>query len=304
MSAIKVRTAVIPAAGLGTRFVPATKAVPKEMLPVLGKPAIQWVVEEARQAGVEHFVFIVGRCKTSIEDHFDCAVELEAALETRGAAAELAAVRSASLPPGAAVFVRQQATLGLGHAIWCARYLVGNDPFAVLLPDVLTRGARGGCLAEMVDTYPQTGGTVVGIEKYRPEDSGRFGVVKPGNWLSATSFEISAMIEKPTPDRAPSNLRINGRYILQPEIFRLLETQAAGYGGEIQLTDALARVAAQGGAFGHLFGGRSFDCGSPAGYLACNVAFAGDEPELAAMVRREVARYREVRSSAGHPSGR
>jgi UTP--glucose-1-phosphate uridylyltransferase len=296
----RIRKAVFPAGGLGTRFLPATKVVPKELLPVAGKPAIQHVVDEARAAGIEHCIFVLGRNKNAIEDLFDIASGLEIELADRGRASALLEL-DRSLPiPGATSFTRQQAPLGLGHAVWCARRLIGEEPFAVLLPDVVAR-SEPGCLAQLLDTYRETGGNVVGIEECSPDETGRFGVVGVGEAVSKAAFRITGMVEKPAPAVAPSTLRINGRYILQPEIFDILATQEKGAGGEIQLTDSIAVLGERQPVFGHRFNGRSFDCGSPAGFLAANIAFAMDDTRLAEVVRRELefGSCDNVRSLAG-----
>ncbi|KAA0972378.1 UTP--glucose-1-phosphate uridylyltransferase GalU [Aureimonas fodinaquatilis] len=268
----KVRKAVFPVAGLGTRFLPATKAIPKEMLTVVDRPVIQYVVDEARQAGIEHLIFVTGRNKGVIEDYFDIQVELVHTLTERGKTAELDLLDDLQPKPGTASFTRQQAPLGLGHAVWCARDLVGPEPFALLLPDMIMQSERG-CLASMVELYEQTGGNVVSVEQCDPNETNKYGIVGRGADI-ATGFQIQGMVEKPKPEEAPSNLFISGRYILQPEIFDILATQEKGAGNEIQLTDGMLKLADQQDFFGYHFTGRTFDCGSKDGFVRANVAFA------------------------------
>jgi UTP--glucose-1-phosphate uridylyltransferase len=286
----RIRKAIFPVAGLGTRFLPATKAMPKEMLPVVDRPLIQHVVDEAREAGIEHFIFVTGRNKSVIEDHFDRQFELELTLVERGKKADLA-ILSQDLPePGAASFTRQQSPLGLGHAVWCARELVGHEPFALLLPDVLVQHARG-CLAQMIDAAGalDSNANVIAVEEVPPERVHMYGVVGVGA-TKGKAFKITGMVEKPNRKEAPSNLTITGRYILQPEIFDILEKQAAGTGGEIQLTDAMVALARTQPFYGLKFEGRSFDCGSKIGFLAANVAYALDRPDIAPEFRAELKR--------------
>ncbi len=283
-----VRKAVFPVAGLGTRFLPATKAMPKEMLTVVDKPTIQYVVDEAREAGIEHFVFVTGRNKSVIEDHFDIQVELNQTLEARNKYDAIQLLEKTQLKPGQTSFTRQQAPLGLGHAVWCARDIIGDEPFALLLPDMIMQ-SEVSCLASMVEVYNQTGGNIVAVEECDPADTHKYGIVDPGE-KTGSGFEINDMVEKPKPGTAPSNLIINGRYILQPEIFDLLETQSKGAGGEIQLTDAMLRLAndEEQGFFGYHFKGRTFDTGSKAGFIAANVAFALWRPDIEPAVRSEI----------------
>jgi UTP--glucose-1-phosphate uridylyltransferase len=279
----RIRKAVFPVAGLGTRFLPATKAVPKEMLTVVDKPVIQYVVEEARAAGIEHFILVTGRNKAVIEDHFDVQVELEQTLRERGRKEALAELARDLPAAGTMSFTRQQAPLGLGHAVWCARELVGNEPFAVLLPDMIMRGEPG-CLAQMVEAYNQTGGNVIAVEECDPARTNQYGIVGVGEKVGMTSgpeaFRITSMVEKPDPKSAPSNLYINGRYILQPGIFDHLARRQRGAGNEIQLTDAMIALAKTEPFYGRRFIGRTFDCGSKIGFLAANVAFGLAHPEL------------------------
>ena len=284
----RIRKAIFPVAGLGTRFLPATKAMPKEMLPVVDRPLIQHVVDEAREAGIEHFIFVTGRNKSVIEDHFDRQFELEVTLTERGKTAELELLSDAMPEAGTASFTRQQSPLGLGHAVWCARELVGDEPFALLLPDVLVQHERG-CLAQMIDAAQTLDGNanIVAVEEVPAERISMYGVVGVGA-RKGKAFSISKMVEKPGKAEAPSNLAITGRYILQPQIFELLGEQAAGTGGEIQLTDAMLALARTQPFYGLQFEGRSFDCGSKIGFLAANVAYALARPDLAAEVKAEI----------------
>jgi UTP--glucose-1-phosphate uridylyltransferase len=283
-----IRKAVFPVAGLGTRFLPATKAMPKEMLPVVDRPLIQHVVDEARQAGIEHFIFVTGRNKGVIEDHFDRQFELEMTLLERQKMQALK-VLSGDLPqPGSTSFTRQQEPLGLGHAVWCARELIGDEPFALLLPDVLVQHQRG-CLAQMIDAARELGerANIVAVEEVPPERIDQYGVVGVGP-TKGKVFSITAMVEKPPRDKAPSNLIITGRYILQPEILDLLAKQDRGAGDEIQLTDAMIALAAKQPFYGLKFEGRSFDCGSKIGFLAANVSYALARDDIAPGFRAEI----------------
>jgi UTP--glucose-1-phosphate uridylyltransferase len=284
----QIRKAIFPVAGLGTRFLPATKAMPKEMLPVVDRPLIQHVVDEARQAGIEHFIFVTGRNKSVIEDHFDRQFELELTLTERGKKADLALLSQDLPEAGTASFTRQQSPLGLGHAVWCARELVGNEPFALLLPDVLVQN-QPGCLAQMIEAAKSldTNANIIAVEEVPKERVHMYGVVGVGE-SKGKAFEITKMVEKPKAAEAPSNLTITGRYILQPEIFDLLEKQAAGAGGEIQLTDAMLTLSKTQPFYGLEFEGRSFDCGSKIGFLAANVAYALERPDIAPDFRAEL----------------
>jgi len=268
----KIRKAVFPVAGLGTRFLPATKALPKEMLTVVDKPVIQYVVDEAREAGIEHFIFVTGRNKTAIEDHFDVQVELYETLSRRGKNEILERLQSMQPEPGQTSYTRQQVPLGLGHAVWCARELVGNEPFALLLPDMIMQ-SEPGCMKQMVELYEENGGNVLAVEECDPSQTSKYGIVGRGRDIH-TGFEITAMVEKPRPEEAPSNFYINGRYILQPEIFSLLEDQETGAGGEIQITDAMLRLHAEQPFYAHIYKGNTFDCGSPEGFIKANIALA------------------------------
>jgi UTP--glucose-1-phosphate uridylyltransferase len=282
-----IRKAVFPVAGLGTRFLPATKAMPKEMLTVVDRPLIQYVVDEARAAGIEHCIFVTGRNKAVLEDHFDIQVELESALRDRGRTDALRDLARDLPPPGATSFTRQQAPLGLGHAVWCARDLVGNEPFAVLLPDMIMKGEPG-CLAQMMEVYRETGGNVIAVEECDPAQTSQYGIVGVGEAAGRDAFRITAMVEKPAPDVAPSNLYINGRYILQPAIFDHLSRQQRGAGNEIQLTDAMKKLAETDAFYGRRFNGRTFDCGSKLGFLAANVAFGLDRDDLGPSFAEEI----------------
>lgn len=280
----RVRKAVLPVAGLGTRVLPATKSIPKEMLPVFDRPAIQYVVDEAIAAGIEHFVFVTGRNKGAIEDYFDRAYELEATLQDKGKTEILETLNRTRAVPGSMSFVRQQAPLGLGHAIWCARDIIGDEPFAILLPDVLVR-AEPSCLAQMVKAYEDTGGNIIAVEQVAPEDVNKYGVIDPIE-RQGNRIRMRGMVEKPPLDKAPSNLAITGRYILQGTIFKYLEDQAAGAGGEIQLTDAMARLMQHQDFHAVEYEGRSYDCGDKLGYLRATLSFALNDTELGDAARK------------------
>ncbi|RCS24063.1 UTP--glucose-1-phosphate uridylyltransferase [Phyllobacterium salinisoli] len=268
----KIRKAVFPVAGLGTRFLPATKSIPKEMLPVVDKPVIQYVVDEAREAGIEHLIFVTGRSKAVIEDYFDAQVELYSTLAERGKHEQLTHLQNIQPAPGTASFTRQQVPLGLGHAVWCARELVGDEPFALLLPDMVMQSKKG-CLAEMVELYEQSGGNVIAVQECDPAETHKYGIVGRGEPVGS-GFEVTSMVEKPAKGTAESNLYINGRYILQPEIFDILAQQEKGSGNEIQLTDGMLKLAQQQSFYGFHYTGRTFDCGSKEGFIEANVAFA------------------------------
>ena len=275
----RVRTAVFPVAGLGTRFLPATKALPKEMLTVVDRPLIQYAVDEAREAGIEHFVFITGRNKGVIEDHFDKQFELEHTLSSRGKSWALEDLKRDLPQAGQTSFTRQQEPLGLGHAVWCARELVGDQPFALLLPDMLFRGTPG-VLKQMMEAYQTTGGNVLAVEEVPDDDVSSYGVVGRGDGPDE-AFTITGMVEKPKKEDAPSNLIISGRYILQPEIFSLIAEQPRGAGGEIQLTDSMRTLMHTQSFTGVKYKGQSFDCGSKVGFLTANVVYALDRPDIA-----------------------
>jgi UTP--glucose-1-phosphate uridylyltransferase len=283
-----VRKAVFPVAGLGTRFLPATKAMPKEMLPVVDRPLIQHVVDEARQAGIEHFIFVTGRNKGVIEDHFDRQFELEMTLLERQKHKILDYLNQDLPVPGSTSFTRQQEPLGLGHAVWCARELLGREPFALLLPDVLVQHQQG-CLAQMIEAARglPANSNIVAVEEVPHERVDQYGVVGIGE-RNGKMFSITSMVEKPAPDRAPSNLILTGRYILQPDILDTLSRQERGTGGEIQLTDAMIQLAQSQPFYGLQFDGRSFDCGSKIGFLAANVSYALARADIAPGFRAEI----------------
>jgi UTP--glucose-1-phosphate uridylyltransferase len=285
-----IRKAVFPVAGLGTRFLPATKAMPKEMLTVVDRPVIQHVVDEAREAGIEHFIFVTGRNKGVIEDHFDTQFELEQTLTDRKKLAELAALRRDLPGPGQTSFTRQQAPLGLGHAVWCAREIVGNEPFALLLPDMLHHASTP-CLAEMMAAYAEHGGNHIAVSPVPDDQTHQYGIVGVRD-AKAKVTAVTQMVEKPAKGTAPSNLHITGRYILQPEIFDLLGAQERGAGGEIQLTDSMIKLQRdlKQPFFANRFDGRIYDCGSKIGFLSANVAYALAREDLAADFRAELAR--------------
>jgi len=276
----KVRKVVFPVAGLGTRFLPATKTIPKEMLTVVDKPVIQYAVEEAAEAGIEHFVFVTGRGKGAIEDHFDIAYELEATLKARGKTVEFEQLKTSRPVAGGTSFVRQQEPLGLGHAVWCAREIVGDEPFALALPDMLIQ-AKPGCLKQMIEIYNERGGNVVAVEEVPHEHVNRYGVVALGESYGADAHRITGMVEKPKIEDAPSDLIISGRYILQPEIFGKLAKQKPGAGGEIQLTDSMIALLAEQAFYAYRFKGTTYDCGDKVGYLSANVAYALERPDIA-----------------------
>jgi UTP--glucose-1-phosphate uridylyltransferase len=282
MSAHKpVRKAVFPVAGLGTRFLPATKAIPKELLPIVDRPLIQYAVDEAREAGIEQLIFVTGRGKTALVEHFDIAYELEATMRERGKS--LAALEPTRVQPGNLLTVRQQVPLGLGHAIWCARAIVGDEPFAVLLPDELMVGAPG-CLKQMVDAYDKVGGNLISVLEVPEDEVSSYGVITPGARTGALT-EVKGLVEKPRREEAPSNLIVSGRYILQPEVMRVLDGQETGAGGEIQLTDAMARMIGQQPFHAVTFAGNRYDCGSKLGFVEATLALALEREDIGAEVR-------------------
>ncbi|MDW6022613.1 UTP--glucose-1-phosphate uridylyltransferase [Mesorhizobium sp. BAC0120] len=283
----KVRKAVIPVAGLGTRFLPATKAVPKEMLTVVDRPVVQYAVDEALEAGIEHIVFVTGRNKHVIEDYFDIHPELYDTLTRSGKTAPLASLHAMQLPAGAVSFTRQQEPLGLGHAVWCARDIIGDEPFALLLPDMISFGERG-CLAGLIELYQRVGGNVIAVEQCDPTETDKYGIVGKGKEVGR-GFAITEMVEKPSPSEAPSNFYITGRYVLQPEVFALLGTQERGAGGEIQLTDAMRRLAQRQEFHARPYEGRTFDCGSKEGFIQANVAFALARDDVRELVFEPIA---------------
>jgi len=285
-----IRKAVLPVAGFGTRVLPATKAIPKELLPVVDRPALQYVVDEAIEAGIEHIVFITGRGKGAIEDYFDLSFELETNLRGKASKAGiLAEVEKTRLPAGGASFTRQQEALGLGHAIWCARDIIGNEPFAILLPDVIVKAEKS-CLAQMVEAYSKTGGNIIAVDPVPEERVSSYGVIAPKGERDGRLIQMSGMVEKPPREEAPSNLAITGRYILQPEIFGLLADQGAGAGGEIQLTDSMARLMEMQNFYAYEFEGAPYDCGSKLGYFEAVLAHAVDHPEIGAEARALASR--------------
>jgi UTP--glucose-1-phosphate uridylyltransferase len=285
----RIRKAVFPVAGLGTRFLPATKAVQKEMLTVVDRPVIQHVVDEARSAGIEHFIFVTGRNKGSIEEHFDRQPELEATLSERGKTKELAELARDLPEAGRTSFTRQQAPLGLGHAVWCARDIVGDEPFALLLPDMLHHGGTA-CLAEMIDAYNTHGGNHIAVSPVPESETHQYGIVGVEDPKAKVS-RITQMVEKPKQGTAPSNLHITGRYILQPEIFDILENQERGAGSEIQLTDAMLAMLKAGKPYHAMrFDGTIYDTGTKIGFLLANVAYGLERPDLASALKAGIAK--------------
>ncbi|MBI0474371.1 UTP--glucose-1-phosphate uridylyltransferase [Sphingomonas sp. MA1305] len=278
MTIKRVRKAVLPVAGLGTRFLPATKAMPKEMLTVVDKPLIQYAVEEALEAGIEQIIFVTGRGKSALEDHFDVSYELEATMKARGKS--LAAIEGVRQKPGSPVYVRQQEPLGLGHAVWCAREIVGDEPFAVLLPDELM---VGGFMKQMVEAYDTVGGNVIGALEVPDSETDKYGIISPGK-QDGRLTEVTALVEKPK-GKAPSNLMIPGRYILQPEVMQILDAQEPGAGGEIQLTDAMAKLIGRQPFHGFTFDGQRYDCGDKAGWLTANLALGLAREDIGPAVR-------------------
>ena len=279
-----IKKAIFPVGGLGTRFLPATKALPKEMLPVVDKPLIQYAVEEAVAAGIEEFIFVTGRNKSAIEDHFDHSTELEHVLRAKGKTDALKTVQQMMREPGSVSYVRQQEPAGLGHAVWCARHQIGNEPVAVLLADDLILGKPA--LAEMVAAYQ--GGNMVAVMQVAREDTGSYGIITPGE-QSSNQVEVKGLVEKPAPEVAPSTLAVVGRYIIEPEVFSILSEGKRGAGGEIQLTDALAARIDHAPFAGVKFSGQRFDCGSKLGFIKANMAFALQREELGAELKRWLA---------------
>jgi len=289
----RVRKAVFPVAGLGTRFLPVTKAMPKEMLPVVDKPLIQYAFEEATAAGIEECYFVTGRAKNAIEDHFDTASELETTLRERGKDDLLNELEAIVPTPGRIAYTRQQRPLGLGHAVWCARDIVGDEPFAVVLPDELVLNTPG-CLAQMIEAAGKLGdkSNLIAVEEVPAHLTHQYGICGVGNrHPDGNMFEVEGMVEKPAKGTAPSNLSITGRYILQPEIFRILETQERGAGGEIQLTDAMIGLSKTQSFYGVEFEGERHDCGSKAGFLRANLAFGMARDDLRDALRAEMKKY-------------
>tara|TARA_R110002110_G_scaffold414147_1_gene643252 strand:+ start:113856 stop:114737 length:882 start_codon:yes stop_codon:yes gene_type:complete len=288
----RIRKAIFPVGGMGTRFLPATKAMPKEMLPVVDRPLIQYAVDEARAAGIEQFIFVTGRGKSAIEDHFDRSIELEALLEEKGKTAELAELRDSLLQPGNIAYVRQQEPLGLGHAVWCARHLVGDEPFAVLLADDLIQ-TETPCLRQMVDVFETAGGNVIAAMEVPDEHTSRYGIIDSGG-ADGRVRPVTGLVEKPAQGTAPSNLAVIGRYILTPEVFTELERGETGAGGEIQLTDAMAKLIGRQPFHGLAFEGQRFDCGDKLGFLEANLAFALARDDLGPGTREMLARMGDV----------
>lgn len=284
-----VKKAVFPVAGLGTRFLPATKVMPKEMLPINDRPLIQHVFEEARAAGIEEFIFITGRYKEMLEQHFDFQPELEEVLKSRGRTAMLAKVQDSEIPAGRLFLTRQPRPLGLGHAVWCAKKLVGNEPFAVLLPDDIVRHPTG-CLSQMVEAYEKHGGNIVAVKDVPREDTSKYGILDVAS-DDSKHVRVKGLVEKPKPENAPSTLSVVGRYILQPEVFDHLSAFETGAGGEIQLTDAMAKLIANQPFHGLRFDGDHYDCGSRVGFIEANIAFMSNDKEIGGSVRKIVKRY-------------
>lgn len=280
-----LRKAVFPVGGLGTRFLPATKAMPKEMLPIVDRPLIQYAVDEALEAGIEQMIFVTGRGKSAIEDHFDIAYELETTMSARGKSLDI--LDATRLKPGAVAYVRQQEPMGLGHAVWCARDIVGDEPFAVLLADDFMMG-RPGCLKQMVDAYNQVGGNLICAMQVADDATDKYGIITPGARDGALT-EVKGLVEKPGRGSAPSNLAVIGRYILQPEVMRVLENQEKGAGGEIQLTDAMAQMIGSQRFHGLTFDGVRYDCGDKAGFIQANIAVALQREDLAPAIRTFIA---------------
>ncbi len=287
----KLTKAVLPVAGLGTRFLPATKAMAKEMLPVVDKPLIQYAVDEARAAGITQFCMITGRGKIALVEHFDVAYELESTLRQRGKETEIAALREAQLAPGDIVTVRQQVPLGLGHAIWCARAFIGDDPFAILLPDDLILSDTP-CTQQLAEAYYETGGSVVAICEVPPDQTNKYGILKIGA-DDGRLVEVTGLVEKPKPEDAPSNLSIIGRYVLLPDVIEHLSRMERGAGNEVQLTDSMARMIGNTPFHGLRYKGQRFDCGDKVGFLEAQIAFALRRPEMAAQVRNFLRKYQE-----------
>ena len=280
----RVRKAVFPVAGFGTRFLPATKAVPKELLPVVDKPLIQYAIDEALAAGIDQMIFVTGRGKGAIEDYFDTAFEIEADLVAKNKSAILELMAETKLGPGQAAFVRQQQMAGLGHAVWCARHLTGDEPFAVLLPDELLWNPARPCLSQMMESYEAKGGSVIAVVDVPKEHTSRYGIVAPGD-TDGKAIAVKGFVEKPRPEEAPSTLAAVGRYILDPKVMRLLEGQEKGAGGEIQLTDALARLIGDQPFHAHVFEGARHDCGEKTGFIQANIALALEREDMAGPLR-------------------
>jgi len=289
MSQKPIKKAVFPVAGLGTRFLPATKAIPKELLPIVDRPLIQYAVDEAREAGIEQMIFVTGRGKSAIIEHFDMAYELEMTMSERGKS--LAVLDATRATPGDIIAVRQQVPMGLGHAIWCARAIVGDEPFAIFLPDELMIAREGGtgCMKQMVEAFDNLGGNVISVLEVPQEEVSSYGVIAPGEVTGAIT-KVRGLVEKPPVDKAPSNKIVSGRYILQPEVMRVLETQGTGAGGEIQLTDAMAQMIGKQPFHAVTFDGARYDCGSKLGFVEATLALALARPDMGADVRKMAQR--------------
>jgi len=285
----KIRKAVLPVAGFGTRVLPATKTIPKEMLPIIDRPALQYVIDEAKEAGIEHFVFVTGRNKGAIEDYFDRAYELEYSLREKGKTDIYDQLNNDTPTPGSMSFVRQQSAKGLGHAIWCAREIIGGDPFAILLPDVLIK-SRKSCLAQMIEAYEKVGSNIIAGDSIPNEQVSKYGVISPQK-RDGSIIHISGMVEKPNPASAPSNLKITGRYILQPEIMNILENQLAGVNDEIQLTDAMVTLMQNQEFYAYEYEGQDYDCGSKLGYFEAVLAYAKDHAEIGEQAQSMINRF-------------
>jgi UTP--glucose-1-phosphate uridylyltransferase len=281
----RVRKAVFPVAGLGTRLLPATKSIPKEMITVVDRPLIQYAIDEAREAGIEQMIFVTGRGKAALDDYFDIGFELETTMRERGKS--LDALKPSRSGFGEIVSVRQQQPLGLGHAVWCARDIVGDEPFAVLLPDELMYD-KPNCLAQMVEAYGQVGGNIVAALEVPDSETHKYGVIDPGS-TEGRLTEIRGLVEKPKPGTAPSNLMLPGRYILDPQVMRELDAQESGAGGEIQLTDAIAKLIGKQPLYAYRFEGERYDCGSAAGFVIANLAMALERHDVAPTVREFIA---------------
>lgn len=281
-----ITKAIFPVAGLGTRFLPATKSIPNEIMTLIDRPLIQYAIDEAREAGIEEFIFVTSRGKSALEDYFDESPYLRAELERKGKAQLLGILDRTEMPSGAIAYVRQTQALGLGHAVWCARRLVGNEPVAVLLPDDVIAGSTG-CLKQMVDVYQNTGGSMVAAMRVTAEAAPSYGILDIAEDMGGRLLPVKGMVEKPEMGTAPSDLAIIGRYILAPEVFASLGNTSIGIGGEIQLTDAIAAQIDKAGVYGFRFEGQRFDCGSKAGFLQATVSFALEREEL----RKEMASF-------------
>jgi UTP--glucose-1-phosphate uridylyltransferase len=288
MTIKRVRKAIFPVAGFGTRFLPATKSVPKELLPVVDRPLIQYAVDEALAAGIEEMIFVTGRSKHAIEDYFDRAFEVESDLQSKAKYDLLETLSGTRLQPGQAAFVRQQEMAGLGHAVWCARYLIGDEPFAVLLPDELLWNPASPCLKQMCDTYEAKDGNIVAVMEVPEQHTHRYGIVSPGAAEGAVT-EVKGLVEKPRAGTAPSRLAVVGRYILQPEVLQILEARETGAGGEIQLTDAMAKLIGKQPFHAQTFDGARHDCGDKAGFIQANIALALERADLEGPIREFIA---------------